>query len=92
MLLQMKDLQIKAQSISKLGQAVTAYGTYIGVCLRQLNEETFRLSLSDGAGCNWVAEVPIAEIEVGGQFRRKVPTNEYTEIEDESCEGGACKI
>jgi len=83
----------KVQSIKKLGQVVTAYGRVIGVCLKQIDDETFRLSLSDGHGCNWVDDVPIKDIEVGGQFKRKVSTqNEYVEVEDEGCEGGACKI
>ena len=86
------DLKTKAQSINKLGQPITAYVYLVGVCLKQIDDETFRLSLSDGEGRNWVDDVLIGDIELGGQFRRKVSSNEYIEIEDESCGSGGCKI
>ena len=81
----------KVASITKLGQPLTVYKRIVGVCLNQINEETFLLSLSN-AGVNWKEEVNIKDITVGAYIKEASKDNEFFEKEEEGCEGGACKI
>ena len=88
----MADLQIsKATQITKLGTPLTVYNKIVGVCLNQLDESTFMVSMSN-AGVSWKAEVHIDDISVGAEIKEARRTNEYIEKEDEACSGGGCKI
>ena len=81
----------KATQITKLGTPLTVYNKIVGVCLNQLDESTFMVSMSN-AGVSWKAEVHIDDISVGAEIKEVRRTNEYIEKEDAGCEGGACKI
>ena len=82
---------MKVDSITKMGQALTIYNKIIGVCLKQVSEDTFLISMSN-AGVSWKEEVNIDDIEIGGQFKQVSKRSEVYEKEDEGCEGGGCKI
>lgn len=83
---------MKVDLIMKMGQPLTLYGRNIGVCLRQVSDEVFLISMSNG-GVSWKEEVHIDDISLGGEFKKVNKENEYVEPEeDESCAGGACKI
>ena len=86
-----QDLQTKRAAITKLGTPVTAWNRNTGVVLSEVSEGVFRVSMSNG-GVSFAADVPIADIEVGGVIQKVSTKNEYVEKEDEGCEGGACKI
>jgi len=78
--------------IMKMGQPLILYGRIQGVCLSQVSDEVFLISMGS-EGVNWADEVNIADIDVGGEFKKINRSNEYVEKEDdESCAGGACKI
>jgi hypothetical protein len=81
----------KRKRIMKLGAAILAFGRTTGVILSEVDENVFRVSLSD-AGVNWTDNIPIDRLEVGGYIQQVNTKNEYMEKEDEGCEGGACKI
>ena len=81
----------KATQITKLGTPLTVYNKIVGVCLNQIDDSNFMISLSN-AGVNWKTEVHIDDISVGATIKEARRTNEYIEEEDAGCEGGACKI
>lgn len=85
------DSLTKAQQITKLGTPLTVYNKIVGVCLKQIDDSNFMVSLSN-AGVNWKTEVHIDDISVGAEIKEARRTNEYIEEEEEGCEGGACKI
>ena len=88
----MQDLKTKRQLITKLGQEVIVWNKTRGVVLSEYDTESFLVSLSDG-NINWSDTVHIDLIEVyTGQQYQVRKKNEYIEVEDEGCEGGACKI
>jgi hypothetical protein len=88
----MQDLKTKRQLITKLGQEVIVWNKTRGVVLSEYDTESFLVSLSDG-NVNWSDTVHIDLIEVyTGQQYQVRKKNEYIEVEDEGCEGGACKI
>lgn len=83
---------MKSDDIIRLGQALTIYNKIVGVCLKQVSDDTFLISMSNG-GVSWKEEVNIDDIEIGGEFKKTKRSNEYVEREgDEGCEGGGCKI
>jgi len=83
---------MKSEDITKLGQRLTIYNKVIGACLRQVSDDVFLISMSNG-GVSWKEEVHIDDIEVGGEFKQVKKENEYVEREeDEGCSGGACKL
>lgn len=91
-----QDLVSKKAAITKLGTPVLAWGRTRGVVLGEEagleGTNNFRVSLSD-SGVNWVDIISIEHIEVDdGVYKKASTKNEYIEIEDAGCEGGACKI
>ena len=82
---------MKVDSIMKLGQTLTIYNKVIGVCLKQVSDDVFLISMSNG-GVSWKEEVHIDDIDIGGEFKQVKKENEVYEKEDEGCEGGGCKI
>ena len=56
-------IEDKAQRIIKLGSELRLYGKVIGVCLKHIDEYTFRVSLGN-AGVNWVDDRQIDKLEV----------------------------
>lgn len=73
-----------------IGKPVLVYNTYTGAVLK-LKEDTALVSYY-AEGTNLCTEIPLDEIAVGGVLLKPKTTNEVVEIEDASCEGGACKI
>lgn len=57
------DNTTKASKITKLGTPLLLYGRTTGVCLKQIDEVTFRISLGD-AGVNWTDDIHIDKIEI----------------------------
>ena len=82
---------MKSEDITKLGQSLIIYNKVIGACLRQVSDDVFMISMSNG-GVSWKEEVHIDDIEIGGEFKQVKKENEVYEKEDEGCEGGACKL
>lgn len=82
---------MKRSGILKLGQILTIYNKVIGVCLKQVSDDVFLISMSNG-GVSWKEEVHIDDIEIGGEIKQVNKENEVYEREDESCSGGGCKI
>ena len=74
----------------KLGKPVTVYGSYTGALIKLLQNSALVSFFAEGT--NMYQEVPLDEIEVGGELLQPKRTNEYIEKEDAGCEGGACKI
>ena len=74
----------------KLGKVITVYGTYTGALIKMLENSAMVSFFAEGV--NMYQEVPLNEIEVGGELLQPKRTNEYVEKEDVGCEGGACKI
>jgi len=87
-----QDLANKKARITKLGTPILVWGKIRGALLGENADGTFRVSVHD-SGSNWVDNVHIDKIEVDdGVYREPNKKNEYIEIEEAGCEGGACKI
>lgn len=82
----------KKERIMKLGTPLLVWGKIRGALLGENIDGTFRVSVHD-SGHNWVDSVSLDQIEVDdGVYRGPSTKNEYIEIEEAGCEGGACKI
>ena len=62
------DLSEKSQAITKLGTTITCWGRTKGVALKALPNDYFRVSMGD-AGVNWLDDVHIDNIDIGGKFK-----------------------